>query len=278
MARWIPFATTIPKKAKATAGRTGAASTPVAIRTDMDVDEALLDDVRRRLARKVGKFAMHLERMSVRFQDVNGPKGGIDVVCRINAVLSSLPSVVVTERAADPALAFRRAADAIGRTLRRTLDRAGYSAPRAGKAVKPAKPAKTGKAAARKSALMRDDGGSLIGKRVGRSPADLEDALDRPEKRRRDAFVDTSQPGTSATDRSAGYGATAARNTKRNTAGMSAALEDSRTTPSRKSTRGSTNRIKAATPKQRTTQLAVHDPGARAMREHAHKGRPRGLR
>jgi hypothetical protein len=123
---------------------------------------------------------------------------------------------------------------------------------------------------------MRDDAGSLIGGRVGHSAADLEDALARPEKRRRDAFVDTAAPGVSASDRRAGYGATAARNTKRNTAGMSAALEDSRTKPSRKSTRRSANRQKAATPKQRTTQLAVHDPGPRARRSQVDKARPRG--
>ncbi|HEY8518062.1 MAG TPA: HPF/RaiA family ribosome-associated protein [Candidatus Binatia bacterium] len=278
MARWTPFATTLPKKAKATAGRTGVSSTPVAIRSDVDIDEALRDDVRKRLARKVGKFATHLERLSVRFLDVNGPKGGIDVVCRINATLSALPSLVVEESAADAALAFRRAADTLGRTLRRTLDRAGFSTPRSGKAVKRAPAPKSGKAAAIKSALMRDDDGSMIGKRVGHSAADLEDALARPEKRRRDVFVDTSKPGVSATDRSAGYGATAARNTKRNTAGMTAALEDSRTKPSRKSTRGSTNRIKAATPKQRTAQLAVHDPSARAMRQKVAKNRPRSAR
>jgi hypothetical protein len=119
--------------------------------------------------------------------------------------------------------------------------------------------------------------GSVIGGRVGHAPADLEDALDRPEKRRRDVPVDTAAPGTSADDRRAGYGATAKRNTKRNTAGMQAALEDSRTTPSRKSTRRSTNRAKAATPITRTVQLAVHAPSTRAMRETASKG-PRGVR
>jgi len=270
MARWTPFATTLPKTEKPLAGRTDVTATPVAIRTSMDLDDATRDDVRRRLARKVGKFALHLERLSVRFEDVNGPKGGVDVVCRVKAVLSSLPSVVVQERAADPGLALRRAADVLGRTLNRTLGKKSFSQPKVGKRQAPARGAARGP--------MRDDDGSLIGGRVGHSPADLEDALERPEKRRRDAFVDTAAPGVSATDRRAGYGATAARNTKRNTSGMQAALEDSRTTPSRKSTRRSVNRIKAATPKQRTTQLAVHDPGPRAAREQAAKGRPRGGR
>lgn len=58
----------------------------------------------------------------------------------------------------------------------------------------------------------------------------------------------------------------------RNTAGMTVALEESRAAPSRKSTRRSTNRIKAATPKQRTTQLAAHAPTAAATRARARQG------
>jgi hypothetical protein len=273
MARWTPFAGTIPKPEKAHAGRTGVTTTPVAIRSRIALDDAVRDDVRPRLARKVGKFALHLERLSVRFEDVNGPKGGVDVTCRVKAVLSSRPSVVVEERAADPALALRRAAEALGRALQRSLGRLGFSAPRDRKRA-----AGAALAGAAEPRAMRDDDGSLIGRRVGRAASNLEQALARPEKRRRDVFVDTAAPGVSASDRRAGYGATAARNTKRNTAGMQAALEDSRTTPSRKSTRGSANRAKSATPLERTAQLAAHDPGVAAKRARARKGRPRGAR
>ena len=256
----------VPKAAKARAGRTDVGATPVTVRSRIPLDRATSDDARLRLARKVGKLAPHLERLSVRFEDVNGPRGGIGIVCRITAVLSALPSVVVEARGADPALALRRAADALARTLRRTLARAERAPPRRRRADRA-----TTMAAATDGAGIRDDEGSLIGARVGHGRANLERALDRPEKRRRDAFVDTSLPGVSASDRKAGYGATAARNTKRNTAGMQAALEDSRTTPSRKSTRRASNRMKAATSIARTAQLAARAPRARAARAHARK-------
>src|SRR5688572_1245915 len=55
-------------------------------------------------------------------------------------------------------------------------------------------------------------GGAFIGKRVGQSSKDMGDVLSRPEKKRRDAYVDTSLPGVSATDRKAGGGSTARRN------------------------------------------------------------------
>lgn len=269
MSRSISFPATLAKAEKAQAARTGVAETPVAIRSRIPLDDALREEVRHRLARKVGKFALHLERLSVRFEDLNGPKGGVDIVCRIKAVVSSRPSVVVEERAADPRLALSLAAEALARALRRTLGRAEFSAPRP-RGEKGSKRSRRDRAAS-----MRDDSGSLIGARVGRGAANLEAALARPEKQRRDAFIDTAAPGVSASDRHAGYGATAARNTKRNRAGMQSALEDSRTTPSRKSTRRSVNRGKSATPIERTVQLAAHDPGARASRDQVRKGGPR---
>jgi len=39
-------------------------------------------------------FATSIERVMVRVQDANGPRGGIDQVCRTKVVLSGLPSVV----------------------------------------------------------------------------------------------------------------------------------------------------------------------------------------
>jgi hypothetical protein len=256
--------------AKTRAERAVAPEIPLSIRDRLGLGDANRDEVRERLERKLAKLQGHIERVSVRFEDVNGPRGGVDALCRIKVVLPSLPSVVVDERAADPLVAFTQAADAASRAVARVLRRADGSGARgAGKRA-------GGRAQARSASggkALRDDDGSLIGRRVGRGPANLEDALDRPEKRRRDVFVDTAAPGVSATERRAGYGATAARNTKRNVAGMTAALEDSRTTPSRKSTRKSKNRAKAATPLQRTVQLQAHSPGARANRAKARRGK-----
>lgn len=270
MARSTPFARTLPKAEKRRAGRTNVAATPVAIRTRLDLDERTRDEVRRQLARKAGGFALHLERITVRFEDVNGPRGGMDIVCRVEAVPSSLPRVVVEGRAADPRLALRRAADVLARTLARTLDKARFSAPRG--APRQGETMEGDVPPLRVPPRSGDDG-SLIGRRVGRAAANLERALDRPEKRRRDAFVDTAAPGTSASDRRAGYGATAARNTKRSTAGMQVALEDSRHAPSRKSTRRSANRAKGATALERAAQLALQTPQARARRERAPRGK-----
>ena len=89
----------------------------------------------------------------------------------------------------------------------------------------------------------------------------------QPPKPRRDVGVDTSLPGTSATDRKAGAGSSAARNRK--TAGTTKAafeLEDSKGQPSRKSTRGAANRIKQNSNLTRRQKRRVASPKARALR------------
>lgn len=58
--------------------------------------------IRRKLGMKLGKFGAEIERISVRVEDVNGPRGGVDQRCRIKVVLRGLPSVFV-ERERDSA-------------------------------------------------------------------------------------------------------------------------------------------------------------------------------
>ena len=260
------FPARLPRSTKAARGRTGARSTPLVIRSRVHIDDATRETVRLRLGRRLAKYASSIERATVRFEDVNGPRGGIDIICRVKIVLDGLPSVVVEKRAPKAIDAVVPAAEAVGRALRSRLQRAGRTSPRSrqseqGRTAENTQPQRQ----------ARDDDGSLIGRRVGRSKVNLERALARPEKVRRDAFVDTAARGVSASDRRAGYGATAARNTKRRTSGMTSALEDSRTKPSRKSTRTSINRGRAATGLELRATVHTRSPKARATRARARR-------
>jgi ribosome-associated translation inhibitor RaiA len=89
---------TLPR-AKGAAGETSSAEDrPVFVRAvGVRIGPNDRDYVRRKLGRKLGKFSRHVERSSVRIEDVNGPRGGIDKLCRIKVVLHGLPSVVVEE-------------------------------------------------------------------------------------------------------------------------------------------------------------------------------------
>ncbi|HEX5071558.1 MAG TPA: HPF/RaiA family ribosome-associated protein [Gemmatimonadaceae bacterium] len=109
---------------KRTAGRTASPLTPANIR----VDGVRLDDddrayIRRRLGEKLGKYASSIERVTVRVRDVNGPRGGVDLLCRIKVVLSGLPSVVVEHQSALLKPALTRSLSAAERAVRQTVQR-----------------------------------------------------------------------------------------------------------------------------------------------------------
>jgi hypothetical protein len=80
-----------------------------------------------------------------------------------------------------------------------------------------------------------------------------------------DNVIDTADPGVSASERRAGGGATARRNVKASPrkSKQTAALEDSRTKPSRKSTRGTATRTKQGTAKERTHRGKLFAPTTR---------------
>ena len=79
--------------------------------------------IRHKLSRTLGKFTQSVERITVRVTDVNGPRGGVDQLCRIKVVLRNLPSVIVEARNAFIDNAFRRALAGAERTVRRSLQR-----------------------------------------------------------------------------------------------------------------------------------------------------------
>jgi hypothetical protein len=98
---YLPFAERLPRALKREAGGTDASQVPANIRTagiELDQDDRAY--IRQTLGMKLGKYATSIERVSVRIKDVNGPRGGVDQVCRIKVVLSGLPSVVFQSQAA----------------------------------------------------------------------------------------------------------------------------------------------------------------------------------
>jgi ribosome-associated translation inhibitor RaiA len=79
--------------------------------------------LRRKLGRRLGKFADSIERVSLRTEDVNGPRGGVDRVCRVKVVLRGLSSVVVEKRDATLHAAVGLALDGVERAVRKSLQR-----------------------------------------------------------------------------------------------------------------------------------------------------------
>ncbi|HVJ94049.1 MAG TPA: HPF/RaiA family ribosome-associated protein [Labilithrix sp.] len=116
------FAKHIPRDVKRRAGRTPLEATPLAIRTfGVDVSADIREYVRKRMSRRLAKFAEKIERLTVRLTDVNGPRGGVDTLCRVKAVMSGLESVVYDTVSHDPREAIDRASHGIERAVRKTI-------------------------------------------------------------------------------------------------------------------------------------------------------------
>jgi ribosome-associated translation inhibitor RaiA len=119
----VPFSATVPKSWK-------VEPHPAVIAISAHIRAAAHDlaaedraYIRGKLGRALGKFADHIVRASVRTEDTNGPRGGVDRVCRIKIVLIGLPSVVFEKR--DPTLnaAVDGAISGVEQAVRRGLQR-----------------------------------------------------------------------------------------------------------------------------------------------------------
>ncbi|MDF0652463.1 MAG: hypothetical protein P0121_13450 [Nitrospira sp.] len=121
--RWS-FPGWVPRAVKRKSGRTDVPLVPAHIRMlGADLSKEQRKSIRQKLGMKLGKFANSIERISVRVEDVNGPRGGIDQVCRIKVVLSGLPSVVYEAQDEFLDTAIGSALVGTERAVRRSLNR-----------------------------------------------------------------------------------------------------------------------------------------------------------
>jgi len=83
--------------------------------------DALDNHVQQRLGFALSRAGNRLRRVDVRLSDINGPRGGVDKRCLIEARLCGRTVVVVEDVQADMYAAIDRAADRVGRTVLRRL-------------------------------------------------------------------------------------------------------------------------------------------------------------
>ena len=101
-----------------------SAGIPTYIRSVGDILKAAdREYLRHKLDQKLAKFAPSVHRTSVRVEDVNGERGGIDKRCRIKVVLAGMPTVVVEDHHESLKGAMDRALARTERTVRRATER-----------------------------------------------------------------------------------------------------------------------------------------------------------
>jgi putative sigma-54 modulation protein len=87
------------------------------------VTPALNEYVWRRLEFVLTRRNQRIARVTVRLGDANGPRGGIDKYCRIRVHLVAAPAAMVEEVGDDLYAAIDRAAERVGRSVGKRLDR-----------------------------------------------------------------------------------------------------------------------------------------------------------
>jgi hypothetical protein len=96
----------------------------------MRLESALRELVQRRVASRLNKFASAIQRVTVRIEDINGPRGGLDKACRVKVLLRGVGSVLAVHQHHNVRTAIggalRRAESGVRRSLasRKTKPRA----------------------------------------------------------------------------------------------------------------------------------------------------------
>ena len=117
------FAGSVQKSRKRVIGRSTTRETPLHIRArGPDVDDTLRDYMRGRAGFKLGKFALSIERLAVRVEDIAGLGGAPMYECRFVVMLPG-HQVVVAAREKTVRAAFDSAVEATERAVRRRLQR-----------------------------------------------------------------------------------------------------------------------------------------------------------
>lgn len=120
-----PFANRISKASRRNLGRVKEpAQIPAFVRVSgVELREDDLRYIRRKLGMKLGKFADSIERVSIRLEDINGPRGGVDQLCRIKVMLIGLPTVIIEKQAHAINVAVDGALDVAQKSVRREVQR-----------------------------------------------------------------------------------------------------------------------------------------------------------
>lgn len=87
--------------------------------------DAMRAFVAQRLAAALGRFGNRIPRVEIRITDENGPRGGIDKLCRVTATIAGAGPLMIEKRAGDFYEAIGRAANAVKQNVARRVSKRG---------------------------------------------------------------------------------------------------------------------------------------------------------
>ena len=87
------------------------------------VTPAMREHVQHRLHLALGRFATRIDGVAVRLTDVNGPRGGVDVHCRMQVQGKDTEGLWTTALAVNPEKAINEATVRLQRAIKRAIER-----------------------------------------------------------------------------------------------------------------------------------------------------------
>ncbi|MBY0112799.1 MAG: HPF/RaiA family ribosome-associated protein [Phycisphaerales bacterium] len=87
--------------------------------------DSMRDFVNQRIGAALDRFRDRISRIEVRITDENGPRGGIDKMCRVTAMLAGQGPLMVEKRAGDFYEAIARATNAVKQSVARRVSKRG---------------------------------------------------------------------------------------------------------------------------------------------------------
>ncbi|HEX8877364.1 MAG TPA: HPF/RaiA family ribosome-associated protein [Phycisphaerales bacterium] len=87
--------------------------------------DAMRTFVHQRLAAALGRFEERIRRVEVRITDENGPRGGVDKLCRVTATIAGAGPLMIEKRASDFYEAIARATNAVKQNVVRRVSKRG---------------------------------------------------------------------------------------------------------------------------------------------------------
>ncbi|MBI1338403.1 MAG: hypothetical protein GC164_15785 [Phycisphaera sp.] len=88
-----------------------------------EMTPAIAEHVEQRMTHALNQHDKHVQGVEVVLEDVNGPKGGVDKICKATALFEKLHPVIVEERGEDLYLTVSKTADRIKVAVGRMLDK-----------------------------------------------------------------------------------------------------------------------------------------------------------
>ena len=114
----------VAKSEKRNIGRSTWQQTPLDIRArKLELPVELLAHVARHTSSRLARYAIHLTHITVRFENVGGPRGAIECLCKFVVALPGRGTVIVGSANPSARAAFDTAVNATERAVRRSLGR-----------------------------------------------------------------------------------------------------------------------------------------------------------